>query len=79
MAISTGIPAAKDKMLFTPGPLTTSQSVKLAMLRDLGSRDVIFIETVHHIRQTLLDIAGVSREKAGIETSKRRPSPVTIS
>jgi len=63
MASSTGIPSAKDKMLFTPGPLTTSQSVKLAMLRDLGSRDVVFIETVHHIRQTLLDIAGVSRQK----------------
>ena len=40
------IPAAKDKTLFTPGPLTTSQTVKQAMLRDLGSRDGEFIETV---------------------------------
>ena len=63
MASSTGTPSAKDKVLFTPGPLTTSQPVKLAMLRDLGSRDVIFIETVHHIRQTLLEIAGVSKQK----------------
>ena len=26
----------KDKALFTPGPLTTSRTVKQAMLRDLG-------------------------------------------
>ena len=57
------IPPAKDKPLFTPGPLTTSQTVKLAMLRDLGSRDEAFIETVHHILQALLDVAGVSKPK----------------
>ena len=34
----------KDKALFTPGPLTTSATVKQAMLRDLGSRDTEFIE-----------------------------------
>ena len=56
------IAAAKDKTLFTPGPLTTSQTVKQAMLRDLGSRDVEFIETVRSIRLTLLALAGVSRE-----------------
>ena len=28
-----------DKPLFTPGPLTTSRTVKAAMSRDLGSRD----------------------------------------
>jgi len=33
----------KDKILFTPGPLTTSLTVKRAMLRDLGSRDSEFI------------------------------------
>ncbi len=60
------IPAAWDRMLFTPGPLTTSQTVKQAMLRDLGSRDVEFIETVRQIRQTLLALAGVSRD-AGYE------------
>jgi len=60
------IAAAKDKTLFTPGPLTTSQTVKQAMLRDVGSRDVEFIETVRSIRQTLLDLAGVS-QKTGYE------------
>jgi 2-aminoethylphosphonate-pyruvate transaminase len=58
----TKIPTARDRTLFTPGPLTTSQTVKQAMLRDLGSRDVEFIETVGNIRQALLDLAGVSRD-----------------
>lgn len=58
----TKIAAARDKTLFTPGPLTTSQTVRQAMLRDLGSRDAEFIETVHHIRQSLLELAGVSRD-----------------
>ena len=35
-----------QKVLFTPGPLTTSSSVKTAMLRDLGSRDLEFMELV---------------------------------
>ncbi len=56
----------KDKLLFTPGPLTTSQTVKQAMLRDLGSRDTEFIESVGRIRQQLLAIAGVS-QAAGYE------------
>jgi 2-aminoethylphosphonate-pyruvate transaminase len=58
----TQIAATKDKTLFTPGPLTTSQTVKQAMLRDVGSRDVEFIETVRCIRQALLALAGVSQE-----------------
>ncbi|MCH8228216.1 MAG: 2-aminoethylphosphonate--pyruvate transaminase [Proteobacteria bacterium] len=54
---------AKDKTLFTPGPLTTSLTVKQAMLRDLGSRDDAFIEVIRNIRETLLSIAGVSKDK----------------
>ena len=49
-----------DKLLFTPGPLTTSPAVKQAMLRDLGSRDTEFIATVRDIRARLLRLAGVS-------------------
>jgi 2-aminoethylphosphonate-pyruvate transaminase len=52
----------KDPILFTPGPLTTSASVKAAMQRDLGSRDSEFIELVAGIRTELLKIAGVSQE-----------------
>jgi 2-aminoethylphosphonate-pyruvate transaminase len=51
-----------DKLLFTPGPLTTSKTVKQAMLRDLGSRDEEFIAIVKGIRQKLLGLAGVSQE-----------------
>lgn len=56
-----------DPLLFTPGPLTTSASVKAAMQRDIGSRDAEFIELVSEIRDELLSIAGVSRE-LGYET-----------
>jgi 2-aminoethylphosphonate-pyruvate transaminase len=40
-----------DKLLFTPGPLTTAMKVKEAALVDLGSRDSIFISIVQKIRQ----------------------------
>ena len=33
----------RDPWLLTPGPLTTSATVKQAMLRDWGSRDSRFI------------------------------------
>lgn len=48
---------AKDKLLFTPGPLTTSTAVKQAMLRDLGSRDAEFIQTVKEMREMLVKTA----------------------
>ena len=53
----------KDPLLFTPGPLTTSATVKAAMQHDVGSRDTDFIELVAGIRAELLRIAGVSREQ----------------
>ena len=37
--------------LLTPGPLTTSRGVKLAMLADWGSRDVEFRGLVADIRR----------------------------
>ncbi len=52
-----------DKPLFTPGPLTTSATVKEAMLRDLGSRDHEFIQLIGAIRDGLLDLAGVSQQE----------------
>lgn len=55
-----------DKLLFTPGPLTTSLTVKQAMLHDAGSRDPQFIALVRHIRERLLELGGVSRA-AGYE------------
>jgi 2-aminoethylphosphonate-pyruvate transaminase len=49
-----------DKLLFTPGPLTTSENVKQAMLRDLGSRDGEFLEIVRDIRRRLLALGGAA-------------------
>ncbi|XP_071793265.1 2-aminoethylphosphonate--pyruvate transaminase-like [Asterias amurensis] len=51
-----------DKKLYTPGPLNVSLSTKEAMLVDLGSRDLEFMDTVKYIRSKLLEIAGVSSD-----------------
>jgi 2-aminoethylphosphonate-pyruvate transaminase len=53
---------AFKKLLFTPGPLTTSPTVKQAAMEDVGSRDPLFIDSVKEIREELLDLAGVSTE-----------------
>lgn len=55
-------PSGSDKPLFTPGPLTTSATVKEAMLSDIGSRDSAFIQTVAEIRDGLLCLAGVAQD-----------------
>jgi hypothetical protein len=52
------IPGWKVKALFTPGPLTTSRTVKQAMLRDLGSRNYAFLSVVRVIREKLVELAG---------------------
>jgi 2-aminoethylphosphonate-pyruvate transaminase len=53
------------KLLFTPGPLTTSAAVKGAMLRDAGSRDRDFLRTVREIRERLLAIGGAAAPHNG--------------
>lgn len=53
----------KDKILFTPGPLTTSQTTKQAMMRDLGSRDIEFITIVKQIRNKLVELGQADPEK----------------
>ena len=47
-----------ERLLFTPGPLSTSPAVKQAMQRDLGSRDAEFIAIVRAIRRHLTALAG---------------------
>ncbi len=47
-----------DAKLFTPGPLTTSLTVKQSMLHDLGSRDTVFVNIVAYIRGKLIELAG---------------------
>ncbi|XP_035692320.1 2-aminoethylphosphonate--pyruvate transaminase-like [Branchiostoma floridae] len=51
-------PPPTDKKLFTPGPMGVSLTTKQAMLRDVGSRDVEFVNIVRFIRQRLLQVAG---------------------
>ncbi len=48
------------KLLFTPRPLSTSNTVKEAMLEDMGSRDHAFVNAVKEIRNELLELAHVS-------------------
>jgi 2-aminoethylphosphonate-pyruvate transaminase len=55
------MPQHPTKRLFTPGPLTTSRTVKEAMLVDVGSRDDEFIAVVRAIRRRLLELGGVSQ------------------
>ncbi|MCC7273649.1 MAG: 2-aminoethylphosphonate--pyruvate transaminase [Alphaproteobacteria bacterium] len=45
-------------LLLTPGPLTTSETTKRAMLRDWGSRDGRFVEMNARIRHRLVELAG---------------------
>lgn len=51
MATETG-----DPWLMTPGPLTTSLSVKQAMLHDWGSRDTTFIAMTARVRSKLVTL-----------------------
>ena len=46
----------RDRILLTPGPLTTTLRTKLAMLNDLGSWYTDFIAFTARGRATLLDI-----------------------
>ncbi len=53
------MPGSPDEpYLLTPGPLTTSLTVKQAMLRDWGSRDRDFIELNARVRARLVALAG---------------------
>ena len=46
-----------DPLLLTPGPLTTSATVKQAMLHDWGSRDAAFIAMNRRVRKRLVSLA----------------------
>ncbi|MGI9132749.1 MAG: aminotransferase class V-fold PLP-dependent enzyme, partial [Rhodoferax sp.] len=46
----------RDKILLTPGPLTTTLRTKLTMLKDWGSWDADFNAVTASIRRSLLDI-----------------------
>lgn len=46
----------RDRILLTPGPLTTTLRTKLAMLRDWGSWDAEFNAVTARVRSRLLDV-----------------------
>jgi 2-aminoethylphosphonate-pyruvate transaminase len=50
--------APRDPWLLTPGPLTTSATVKAAMGRDWGSRDSGFIAINKRVRDRLVELIG---------------------
>ncbi|MDA8253679.1 MAG: 2-aminoethylphosphonate--pyruvate transaminase [Rhodospirillales bacterium] len=47
-----------DPYLLTPGPLTTSATVRQAMLHDWGSRDAAFVAMNRRVRERLVSLAG---------------------
>lgn len=55
--------AEKDALLFTPGPLTTSPTVKQAALHDWGSRDKKMIDLIQSVRHELVSISEVSHDE----------------
>ena len=57
---------ADEPYLLTPGPLTTSATVKRAMLRDWGSRDRDFIALNARIRARLLELAGAEASHVAV-------------
>jgi 2-aminoethylphosphonate-pyruvate transaminase len=59
--MTTKNPAASetgDPLLLTPGPLTTSASVKQAMVHDWGSRDQGFIAINKMVLEKIVELAG---------------------
>jgi hypothetical protein len=46
-------------ILYTPGPLMTSETVKKAMLRDIGAGEIEFKQIVENCRKILIDIARI--------------------
>jgi len=55
-----------DPWLLTPGPLTTTDNTKQAMLHDWGSRDETFIETNTRVLKQLVDIAGANASHVAV-------------
>jgi 2-aminoethylphosphonate-pyruvate transaminase len=47
-----------DPLLLTPGPLTTSRTVKQAMVHDWGSRDAAFLRINREVLERIVEIAG---------------------
>ena len=58
MAAQKAASETGDPLLLTPGPLTTSKSVKQVMVHDWGSRDATFIRINQSVLANLVEIIG---------------------
>ncbi len=58
MQTFTAVSETGDPLLLTPGPLTTSASVKQAMVHDWGSRDAGFIAINKMVLEKIAELAG---------------------
>ena len=58
MTIKPAASETGDPLLLTPGPLTTSASVKQAMVHDWGSRDQGFIAINKMVLEKIVELAG---------------------
>jgi 2-aminoethylphosphonate-pyruvate transaminase len=56
-SIPQGVSQTGDKLLLTPGPLTTSKTTKEAMLHDWGSRDAVFLAANKDVLRRIAEIA----------------------
>lgn len=60
------MPVHDDTVLLTPGPLTTSSTVRRAMLKDWGSRDPAFIAMNARVRERVVAIAEGGADYVGV-------------
>lgn len=61
---SNQVESNPSKLLFTPGPLTTTSTVKSALSRDIGSREPEFMSTIYKVRNQLLTLANTTDHEA---------------
>jgi 2-aminoethylphosphonate-pyruvate transaminase len=60
MQPTRGVSETGDPLLLTPGPLTTSKSVKAVMVHDWGSRDAAFLRINGEVLERLPEIANAA-------------------
>src|ERR1700678_3899491 len=65
----------QQKILFTPGPLATTKTVKKAMLYDMGARDEELIHVIKDLRQGVLDVIAAD---PAVYTSMLLQGPATF-
>lgn len=57
---------SSSKILYTPGPVMTTLTVKQAMMRDIGTAESEFKECIKFSRKNILEFAGVTSEEFAV-------------